>query len=70
MNITITEEQARNIRHWRKNEECTFGRVAELVWEYFPELHNEMKQKGSIVGRELCELAMNFYDEEIEDGWN
>lgn len=70
MNIELTEGQALNIRHWRVINECSFGRVSELVWEHYPELRPMVAYSNSIVGRDLCYVAMTLLNEEVEDGWN
>jgi hypothetical protein len=70
MTFQLTFEQANNIKHWRIDEECTFGRISELVWIHFPELRLQMERTGSISGRYLCEGAMQYFGEQIEDGWN
>lgn len=70
MTFQLTFEQANNIRHWRIDENCSWGRISELTWQYFPELRPKIQRIGTVTGKRLCDSAMEYFGEKIEDDWN
>ena len=66
--LKMTQDLANHIRDLRCVQGCTWRRVAELIYEHID--GNWNPPSNQIVGMDLCEMAMMFLNEEVEDGWN
>lgn len=62
----MTLEQAQEIKIWRTVDDCSWRTVASL----FSEKYDKTVSSNQLYGIELCDKAMRFFDEEVEDGWN
>jgi len=67
---------AKRVKQLRVEQEFSWGMVGQIISEEFPELKihvatfHEMKIGNQLVGTELCDAAMKYFDEKIEEGWN
>lgn len=70
----LTKEQAEFIRDLRINKDYSWRAVARDVSGKFPELgvegNVEQNRGNQIDGVALCDAAMKFFNETVDDGWN
>lgn len=68
--MTLTQNQAEEIRDWRCVHEYSWRKIAEMAYETFPELRDRIVNGNQMSGIELCNSAMVLLNETNEDGWN
>jgi hypothetical protein len=62
----MTYEQALEIRKWRVDKGCSWGRIGELALEIF-----NLGTGGQMSGYDLCVEAAKFFNEDPNDElWN
>jgi hypothetical protein len=72
--FNLTKEQAEFIKDLRVKNGYSWRSVARDVSAKFPELNVsgniEENWGNQIDGIALCDAAMKFFNEKVEDGWN
>ena len=67
-NFEMTQDLADRIKVLRCVQGCTWRRVAELIYDHIGGDWNP--PSNQIVGIDLCDMAMSYLGETVEDGWN
>jgi len=67
---------AKRVRQLRVKQEVGWGIIAQIISQEFPELEisiatfHGVKIGNQPAGAELCDAAMEYFDEKAKDGWN
>lgn len=68
MEYQLNKEQAEFIKELRCSQDYTWRAVARDFTEKYPEI--ESSTSNQYVGMKLCDAAMKFLGETVEQGWN
>ncbi len=67
---------AKRVKQLRVEQEVSWGMVGQIISEEFPELEihiatfQRIKIGNQPAGAKLCDAAMEYFNEKVEDGWN
>lgn len=65
---SMTPAIAEQVKEWRVREHLTWRRVAEVAAAKWPSL--DISSGNQLDGYELCNAAMDYLHEDLDDGWN
>jgi hypothetical protein len=66
--MTLTQNQAEQIKDWRCVHEYSWRKIAEMAHETFPDLRDQITYGHQKSGIELCNSAMTYLNETNKDG--
>jgi len=67
---------AKRVKQLRIKQEIGWGMIGQIIAQEFPELEisistfQGIKIGNQIAGADLCDAAMEYLDEKVENGWN